>query len=87
VQRRTRPIRDAPARPFNDRHQGGPIPDFEVTFRHHINQAKRHQPIGVAIAAPGDASRPLTQPYGDPVAEVDTQSLGNPPAARVEDES
>jgi hypothetical protein len=25
--------------------------------------------------------------YGDPVAEVDTQSLGNPPAARVEDES
>lgn len=25
--------------------------------------------------------------YGDPVAEVDTQGLGNPPAARVEDES
>jgi hypothetical protein len=25
--------------------------------------------------------------YGDPVPEVDTQGLGNPPAARVEDES
>ena len=25
--------------------------------------------------------------YGDPVAEVDTQGLGNPPAARVEDET
>jgi phosphoglycerate dehydrogenase-like enzyme len=24
--------------------------------------------------------------YSDPVAEVDTQGLGNPPAARVEDE-
>jgi hypothetical protein len=29
----------------------------------------------------------MTGEYGDPVAEVDTQGLGNPPAAWVEDKS
>ncbi len=46
----------------------------------------RAEITSVVVAA--DVARSLrTAEYGDLVAEVDTQGLGNPTAARVEDES
>jgi hypothetical protein len=43
--------------------------------------------VGTTWGEKGARPTVRTTFYGDPVTEVDTQGLGNPPAAWVEDES